>query len=206
MGLRVSRILGHGLLEALVGADERDWRVLEHVMPSLEHRLIRGQLRRVSRLRRLGGEPDLQRARDSLRDLVLNREDVRHLAIVPLGPDVAAVGRRDELCGDPDSVARLADAAFEHVGDAQHFGDLPDVIVLALECERRRPCDHLQGRGTWVRALMISSARPSLKYSFSGSALMFVKARTAIDARGSSGPSIGSRAVFSSAILTSAIV
>ena len=41
--------------------------------------------------------------------------------------------------------------------------------------------------GTWVSALMISSARPSLKYSFSGSRLMFAKGSTAIDGCWSAG-------------------
>jgi hypothetical protein len=38
-------------------------------------------------------------------------------------------------------------------------------------------------RSDWifVRALMISSAMPSVKYSFSGSALMFAKGSTATD-------------------------
>src|SRR2546427_6592823 len=35
--------------------------------------------------------------------------------------------------------------------------------------------------GMWVSALMISSARPSLKYSFSLSALIFANGKTAID-------------------------
>jgi hypothetical protein len=39
--------------------------------------------------------------------------------------------------------------------------------------------------GTWTRALMISSARPSLKYSSSSLRLMLVNGSTAIDGRDS---------------------
>ena len=50
---------------------------------------------------------------------------------------------------------------------------------LALERERRR-ARRDRSPGTCASALMISSVIPSLKYSFSGSALMFANGSTAI--------------------------
>ena len=47
-----------------------------------------------------GGELDLQGCDDVLRDLVLQGEQVGHLAVVPLGPQVVAGQRVDELGGD----------------------------------------------------------------------------------------------------------
>ena len=47
------------------------------------------------------------------------------LAVVALGPDVPVGLRVDQLDGDADAVARLADAAFEHVVDAELPGRPP---------------------------------------------------------------------------------
>ena len=48
-------------------------------------------------------------------DLILNREDVRHFAVVALGPEMVSVGGLDQLRGDADAVTGAAHAAFQHV-------------------------------------------------------------------------------------------
>ena len=77
-------------------------------------------------------------------NFVLQLEDLGGTAVIALRPDVACGGGIDELHIDPDGVARTADVASEHVADAQLPGDLPDVLGLVLERERRVPGDHRQ--------------------------------------------------------------
>ena len=59
---------------------------------------------------------------------------------------MAPVGRGDELRRDADAVAGLSDAAFENVRHTKGRGDLANVLMLALERERRGARDHLQAR------------------------------------------------------------
>jgi hypothetical protein len=56
--------------------------MLEHVVPSFEHRLVRGEHWRVLRVSRLGRQGDLKGAGNRLGDVVLDGEDVGELAIV----------------------------------------------------------------------------------------------------------------------------
>ena len=69
----------------------------------------------LDRLLLFGQQLELQRLDDRLGDLVLQREDVVEVAVVALGPDVAAGRAVDELRGDAHAVAGFAHAAFEHV-------------------------------------------------------------------------------------------
>src|SRR3546814_487330 len=86
-------------------------------------------------LRTLAGETPLlvprqlerQRRDDLLRDLVLDREDVGQLAVVPLGPEMAARLAVDQLRGDADAGASLAHAAFQHVAHAELAADVLNV-------------------------------------------------------------------------------
>ena len=71
------------------------------------------------------------------RHVVLHREDIGQVAVEPLGPEVPASGRVDELRGDPDARAGFAHASLEDVAHAKAFADLTDMDVLALEGERR---------------------------------------------------------------------
>ena len=59
------------------------------------------------------------------------------LPIVALGPAVGASRGIDELGGDADAIASAANAAFEHVADAELATDLSDVGGLALVLEAR---------------------------------------------------------------------
>src|SRR5215470_893008 len=123
MWRRIVRIECHGLLEATVGPRKGRVRVPEHVMPPLEHGLIRRQWGRVPGLRWPEGQRDLQRPGNRLRDVVLNGKDVRQLALVPFGPQVTAVSGSNQLRRHTNAVARLAHAAFEYVRDAKRLRD-----------------------------------------------------------------------------------
>ena len=71
-------------------------------------------------------------ADDVPRNLVLQREDVGHVAVVTFAPDVAARIPVEELGGDPEAVAAAPDASLEHVAYAKLARDLSDVERLAL--------------------------------------------------------------------------
>ena len=90
------------------------------------------------------GQRDPQRLGDRARDLVLDQEHVVDGAIEPLGPDVVAVGHVDQLRADPQAVAGLAHAAFEHGLNVEALADFADVDRRALELERRGPRHHRQ--------------------------------------------------------------
>ncbi len=94
----------------------------------------------------LAAELHLERSGDGLRNLVLNREDVGQFAVIAFGPKMTAVGRGDQLRGDADASAGAPHAAFENVGHAQRIGDAANVLLLALEGERRSARDHLETR------------------------------------------------------------
>ena len=73
---------------------------------------------------------------DVLRDLLLDREDVLHLAVVARRPEAVAGADVGELHRDPEAVARLADAAFQDRAHVQQLGADPAHVhrpVLVLE-------------------------------------------------------------------------
>ena len=80
-------------------------------------------------------QPHFQGVGDRARDLVLDLEDVFHLAVVALRPEMVAVGHVDQLRADPDPLAGLAHAPFEHALNVERAADPPDVFVLPLERE-----------------------------------------------------------------------
>ena len=122
--------LEHALLRALVPAVS----ALQVERVRLE--VVRVALRRG--IRDVGQEGGAQRGHDRARDLVLQREHVVELAIVPLRPDVAPVVRRRELRGDAQAVVRLPDCALEHDGHAEQGADGANILRLAFEGEDRR--------------------------------------------------------------------
>jgi hypothetical protein len=97
-------------------------------------RVVRGAL--LERLALRGQQAHLQRRDDGLRDLVLDREDVVERPVEALGPERRIGGGVEELRGDPDPVAGLADAALHHVGDAEVARELRGRDGLSLVRER----------------------------------------------------------------------
>ena len=87
---------------------------------------------------------DPKLVQDACRDLVLNREDIRELALETLRPYLVAVIGVHELRRDAHAIAGLAHAALENRFHAQPSADLGDLEILALKSERRRPRDHVQ--------------------------------------------------------------
>src|SRR5262249_58913900 len=77
-------------------------------------------------------------------DVVLYLEDVIHLAIVSLRPEVVALGGADELGRDAYLVAASAHRTLEHVGHVQLSRDLRDLDSLTLEREGRGARRHLE--------------------------------------------------------------
>ena len=75
---------------------------------------------------------DRQRADDLLHHFILRREDVRKVAIEPLGPEMPAAAGIDELRRDAHAIAGLADAALEHKAHAQVAPDLLHIDRPAL--------------------------------------------------------------------------
>ena len=112
-------------------------------------------------------------------NLILDSKDILKLSIVAFRPQMIAVGNIDELRRHPQPVARFAYAAFQHSVDLQLASDLADVLVFAFK-EKEEVRDATRSALTLLRALMISSAMPSLKNSFSGSLLILTKASTAM--------------------------
>ena len=81
---------------------------------------------------------------DSIGDLRFDAEQVVELVIVRFGPHVRLVRRPNQLRGDAQAPLAFADAAFEHVVDAQFLPDLPDAPVGALVAHDRSSSDHAE--------------------------------------------------------------
>src|SRR5260370_15649499 len=65
-------------------------------------------------------------------DLVLDLKEVAALLVEAFGPQMCAALGIDELRVDPDSIAHVLHAAFEHVPHAKFATDLAGVARLAL--------------------------------------------------------------------------
>ena len=79
---------------------------------------------------------------DTLRDAVLQVEDVGEFAVEPVSPDVPPIGRFDQLPRDPNPAPGLSDGTLQHVAHAEFPADLSDVHGPALVGEGRVPGDH----------------------------------------------------------------
>src|SRR5687768_2571403 len=92
----------------------------------------------------VGGQLHRERSDDLPRDLVLQGEDVRQVAIVTIGPKMPAGCRIDELRGYPYPVAGPADAALDDILHPQLRPDLLDLHGSALVGEGGVARDHKQ--------------------------------------------------------------
>ena len=138
VGEREALIEQHRVLEHL----EREFHVLASqtpgVAPAAQVQIVGLQV--LGRLRGelghlLRRERDAQRVGDLVGDLVLDLEDVRHLAVVAFGPDREAGGGVDQLGVDAQAVARPAQAALEREVGAQLLADLRRGHLLVAEGE-----------------------------------------------------------------------
>ena len=78
-----------------------------------------------------------ERFDDVTRDLILDGEDILHLAIERLRPEMEAVRHLDELRRDSHPIAGLAHTAFEKRLDIEEPADFTAVHGLVLELKRR---------------------------------------------------------------------
>ena len=85
-----------------------------------------------------------QRSRNRRGDVVLDSEDVRHLAVVTLRPPVRTVSGVNKLRRHTETATGAAYAALEHERHSECFGDPADVLVLPLERECGRAGNHLE--------------------------------------------------------------
>src|ERR1700722_7001433 len=69
------------------------------------------------------------------RDLVLEHEHVREVAVVDGRPQMISACRIDQLCRYPKMRTALPHAAFEHRAHREQTRDSLDVLVPALECK-----------------------------------------------------------------------
>src|SRR6266446_100525 len=83
-----------------------------------------------------------QRGGDGTGDVFLDRENVRELTIVIIGPDAGAVISPDQLHRDAHAVAGLTHRPFDEMRRTELLADRPDVAVLTLELEGRGTGDH----------------------------------------------------------------
>src|SRR5688572_10984715 len=79
-----------------------------------------------------------ERVEDRLRDLILNREHVFHVAIEFFRPQLVSIGDVDQLRADAKPVPDFAHATLENGGHLELSSNLADVFVLSLEGKRRR--------------------------------------------------------------------
>src|SRR5437879_7980172 len=106
---------------------------------------FRGALARGARDLRLE-DSWLDRGHDAARDPVLQIEDVLHVAVVAVGPEMRRRSCLDELAGDAQPIAGPSDRAFQNVADAELARDVPDVHSPAFVDEAGIAGDHEQAR------------------------------------------------------------
>jgi hypothetical protein len=75
------------------------------------------------------------------RDLLVDRKDVGELALVALRPEMTTIGHVDQLDGHAYSIARLQDAALEHLAHVEQLADFANVPCRILELKARRSGD-----------------------------------------------------------------
>lgn len=97
-----------------------------------------------------GGPPGAgigsQRGHRRFGDFTLQREQIVRATVVALRPQVGTTGGIDQLHRDPQPVAVVTHAAFDHVVHAERAGDGANVLGPILEREGRRARGDLQRR------------------------------------------------------------
>src|SRR6187455_2213147 len=81
----------------------------------------------------LFGQPDSERFHNGSRDLILDGKQIPHVALISLRPYLIAIRHAYQLGGNPDSIARGANATFKHGGNTELAANISDIRVSALE-------------------------------------------------------------------------
>ena len=129
---------------------------------------------------RLGRQRHRDGPGDGPGDLALQDQHVAQLAVIGLGPDVALVDDLYELSGDPHALAGAPEAALEDVVGPQLLADrgMSRSARLYFQVELRAVTLSRSGASR-ASCVIISSVRPSLRYSWSASPERLSKGRTA---------------------------
>src|SRR6185437_14907738 len=85
-----------------------------------------------------------ERFHNRLRYVILNGEYVFQFAVVTFRPEVISVSNIHQLRSDAELVPHLAHTSLEHGRHLELAADVADVLVLPLECERRRARSNTQ--------------------------------------------------------------
>src|SRR5215831_8804624 len=88
----------------------------------------------------------VERDGNSVRDLVLQSEQIAYVIVEPLRPEMGVGPRVDQLRVDADLIARTPNAPFEYVTHTKLSADLLGVYPLVLIGERRIARDHEHSR------------------------------------------------------------
>lgn len=94
----------------------------------------------MTRPRSAGGprvELDAKRSDDCTRYVVLNTEDIAHLALIAVAPSHKTVAGAGELSAHAQTVACSANGSFENRTDVERASHFACVDPLTLEGERR---------------------------------------------------------------------
>jgi len=91
-----------------------------------------------------GPELHAKRGDDRARDFVLHGEDVGHLTVERVRPEVEARGGVDELRCHPEPSADVAHTTAQHRGDVKSSSDFADVTARAAKRERARTRRNLE--------------------------------------------------------------
>ena len=134
IGQRVPGVELDGILKALNGQTHGCRRSLMPVVTSLEVQLIR--LRVLRRSFHATAQPHLEPVCNRPGDLILYLEEVLHLTIVALRPQMEAVSDINELHRDADPVGGTPDATLEDVRHIELRPDFTDLDRLAFKGER----------------------------------------------------------------------
>jgi hypothetical protein len=75
-------------------------------------------------------------------DFILHIEELGHVLVEALGPEMVAALGVDELRTDAHPVAAALHGTFQHIAHAEFAADLPEIDMLSLVGEGRVATDH----------------------------------------------------------------
>ena len=139
-GPGVTQVLFDRLLQVFRALIQSLFRQAVPMVEPLKIQLVRLRaLRRraCNALQLFSGQPQAQLLRDLVGDLLLDRQDVGHVAIVLLAPQHGAIARVHQLGSDRERVDALHQPAFQHGAHPQLPADFLDILVLTLIAEHR---------------------------------------------------------------------
>ena len=168
MRIGIIRVDRNRLVEACDGLGLVVGIETNEVVAATQNRLVRREMGRWASRERPMRQANPELRCNAVGDFVLNREHVDEVAIVALRPNLRAVRGGNQTSVNANPPAGGSDAALEEVVHAESFGDSANVLRLVPESESGDGARYRsESPSTLDNASMMSSARPSPKYSFS---------------------------------------